>query len=89
MATTSTKTQAQARVRPAIAEEAQAAIRRRNTAKIIQRVLIYALLILIALIVLVPLVWMLSTSFKPKSQLFLPDIYWIPKRISTQNYQIC
>ena len=87
MATTSTNTQTQARVRPAIAEEAQAAIRRRNTAKIIQRVLIYALLILIALIVLVPLVWMLSTSFKPKSQLFLPDIYWIPKRISTQNYQ--
>jgi multiple sugar transport system permease protein len=87
MGTTSTNTQTQARVGSAAAEEAQAAIRRRNTAKIVQRILIYALLILIALIILVPLAWMVSTSFKPKSQLFLPDIYWIPKRITTQNYQ--
>lgn len=69
------------------AEDAQAAIRRRNTSKIIQRILTYVLLILIALIILVPLAWMVSTSFKPKSQLFLPEIYWIPKRITTQNYQ--
>ncbi len=86
MATTS-GTQTQVRARNAGREEADAAVRRRNTAHIVQRILIYALLILIALIILVPLLWMLSTSFKPKSQLFLPEVYWIPKRITAQNYQ--
>ncbi len=87
MATTSTKAQTQTRTRNTTAEDVQAAVRRRNATKIVQRILIYALLILIALIILVPLAWMLSTSFKLKSQLFLPEIYWIPKRITTQNYQ--
>ena len=64
MATTSTNTQAQTRARSKADEDAQATIRRRNTTRIIQRVLIYALLILIALIVLVPLAWMISTSFQ-------------------------
>ncbi len=84
---TSTSSQAQARVRNTTAEDVQATIRRRNTTRIVQRILVYALLVLIALIILVPLAWMISTSFKPKSQLFLPDIYWIPKRITGQNYQ--
>ena len=49
-------------------------------------VLLYALLVLIAVIILLPLAWMVSTSFKPKSQLFLPIIYWIPKRFTWKNY---
>ncbi len=62
------------------------AIRNRKISKHLQHVLIYVLLVLIALIILVPLLWMLSTSFKPKSQLFLPQIYWIPKRFTWKNY---
>ena len=36
--------------------------------KIVERIGIYIILILVALFVLMPLFWMLSTSFKPKSQ---------------------
>ncbi|MBK9050567.1 MAG: carbohydrate ABC transporter permease [Chloroflexi bacterium] len=55
--------------------------------KIGQRIILYTLLILIALLVLMPMVWMLSTSFKPKSQWFLPEIHWIPKTFTLDNYE--
>lgn len=55
--------------------------------KIGQRIILYTLLILVALLVLMPMVWMLSTSFKPKSQWFLPEIYWIPKTFTLDNYE--
>lgn len=58
--------------------------RRRN---LLQRILLYGLLTLIALLIVLPLLWMLSTSFKPKSDWFLPDIYWIPRVITWDNYQ--
>lgn len=52
----------------------------------LERAAIYAVLGLAAIIVIVPLLWMLSTSFKLKSQLFLTEIYWIPKTITFDNY---
>jgi multiple sugar transport system permease protein len=54
--------------------------------KLAQRIGIYVLLVLIALFVLMPMLWMLSTSFKPKSQWFLPDIHWIPLTFTWDNY---
>ena len=54
--------------------------------RIVGRVALYALMICIALIVIIPLLWMLSTSFKLKSQLFSREIYWIPKVITLENY---
>jgi multiple sugar transport system permease protein len=57
-----------------------------RTRKILGRIAIYTVYIIIAIFVLIPIVWMISTSFKPKSQWFLPQIYWIPKTISTVNY---
>lgn len=54
--------------------------------KVLQHIILYILLVLIALLILLPLLWMLSTSLKPKAQLFLPQIYWIPKRITLENY---
>ncbi len=53
----------------------------------IQQVLLYALLIVIALLIIVPLLWMLSTSFKPKSEWFLPQIFWIPRTFTWANYE--
>jgi len=50
------------------------------------RIATYAILIIFALIFLGPLLWMLSTSLKPKSQWFGSEIYWIPKTITTENY---
>ncbi len=55
--------------------------------KLLRLIATYALLILVALLILMPMAWMLSTSFKPKSQWFLPDIYWIPKTFTWDNYQ--
>ncbi|MBN1922484.1 MAG: carbohydrate ABC transporter permease [Anaerolineae bacterium] len=50
------------------------------------RVILYLLLVLIALMIIIPMLWMLSTSFKLKSQLFSREIYWIPKVITLENY---
>ncbi|MBC8172214.1 MAG: carbohydrate ABC transporter permease [Anaerolineae bacterium] len=52
-----------------------------------QRLGLYAVLTVIALFIIVPLLWMLSTSLKPKSEWFLPQIYWIPKTFTLDNYQ--
>jgi multiple sugar transport system permease protein len=54
--------------------------------KIFQRIVVYSLFVFVALLVLIPLAWMLSTSFKPKSQWFLPDIHWIPVTFTLDNY---
>lgn len=60
--------------------------RRRNNRRILQHVITYVLLVLVALFIILPMLWMLSTSFKPKSEWFLQQIYWIPKRFTWQNY---
>lgn len=52
----------------------------------LQRIGIYALLVIIAIFVLMPMVWMLSTSVKPKAQWFLPEIHWIPLTFTWDNY---
>ncbi len=53
---------------------------------ILRRIVIYTILIIVAIIVLVPLVWMLSTSLKPKSQWFSREIVWIPRTFTLENY---
>lgn len=53
---------------------------------LLERILIYAVFIITALIILAPLAWMLSTAFKPKSQWFLPEPQWIPRTITTDNF---
>jgi len=58
--------------------------RRRRT---LNRILLYTVMSLIALIIIIPLLWMFSTSLKPKAQLFSKEIYWIPKTVTLQNYQ--
>lgn len=55
--------------------------------KRINKTLLLLLLISIGILIIVPLLWMLSTSFKPKSQWFLPEVYWIPKTFTWENYE--
>ncbi|HEX8231353.1 MAG TPA: carbohydrate ABC transporter permease [Chloroflexia bacterium] len=57
---------------------------RRN--KIIGYVINYVILSILALIFLLPLVWMLSTSLKPKREWFSATIEWIPKTFTLENY---
>jgi multiple sugar transport system permease protein len=39
-----------------------------------------------AVVVLIPLAWMVSTSFKPESQVFRTPLEWIPSQPRPQNY---
>lgn len=48
----------------------------------------YLVLGVFALVFLLPLFWMLSTSLKPKSQWFAKDIHWIPQTPTLQNYTV-
>jgi multiple sugar transport system permease protein len=48
--------------------------------------LTYTLLVLIALLFLLPLLWMLSTSLKPESEWFTRTLRWIPRRPTLENY---
>lgn len=52
----------------------------------LQLVINYTIMVLVALIILLPLVWMLSTSFKPKSQWFAREVEWIPRTFTLENY---
>ncbi|GCE06616.1 carbohydrate ABC transporter permease [Dictyobacter aurantiacus] len=62
-------------------------MRRKRQLNIIwQRALIYIVLVFIALLIILPLLWMLSTSLKPKAEWFMQQIYWIPKRFTWKNY---
>jgi multiple sugar transport system permease protein len=54
--------------------------------KVLGRIAIYAVMVLVAIIIIIPMIWMFSTSLKLKSQLFTQQIYWIPKTITLENY---
>jgi multiple sugar transport system permease protein len=58
-----------------------------RTRRLLGRIGTYILLTFIALLILMPLVWMVSTSFKPRAWLFAPEIYWIPPVPSLVNYE--
>jgi multiple sugar transport system permease protein len=69
---------------------AAAADRRRRTATpsdIAVRVFVYALLLLGVAIVMIPFVWMISTSLKKESELFIHPPVWIPTPPQWGNYQ--
>ena len=54
--------------------------------KLITRILLYALLILISALMLVPFIWMLSASFKLNKDVFTFPIEWVPSNPRPQNY---
>ncbi len=59
---------------------------RRQIQRLLQRILIYSLLVIGALIVLIPFFWMLSTSLKTEKQTFAQPPIWIPKPLQLENY---
>jgi multiple sugar transport system permease protein len=60
--------------------------RRRQVQFVIGRLAIYSLLLIGAAIILVPFVWMVSTSLKTEKQLFEWPPRWIPDPAEYQNY---
>lgn len=61
----------------------QAATRNR---KILRLAGTYAIMIFVALIFLLPIVWMVSTSLKPKREWFARTVEWVPKTFTMENY---
>ena len=61
--------------------------RRRRARTLTQRALIYLVLGVVALLVILPLLWMLSTSLKPKAQWFTREIHWLPITFTLDNYR--
>ena len=55
--------------------------------RVVRRVLLYAALILGAVIMLTPFVWMISTSLKLEKDVFSFPIQWIPADPQWSNYQ--
>jgi ABC-type glycerol-3-phosphate transport system permease component len=47
---------------------------------------VYSLLTLAVVITLMPVIWMLSTSFKLPDQVFTYPIEWLPRQLHWQNY---
>ncbi|MBI5961317.1 MAG: carbohydrate ABC transporter permease [Chloroflexi bacterium] len=60
--------------------------RRRQIQIIISRIVIYTLLLIGAAVILIPFVWMLSTSLKTEKQLFEWPPRWIPDPVVYKNY---
>lgn len=58
----------------------------KNTKTRVMRVILYVVLIALALVMLVPFVWMLSASFKLDKDVFIFPIEWIPKNPRWRNY---
>jgi len=46
----------------------------------------YFLLITVALLIIMPMLWMISTSLKPKREWFSRTIEWVPKTFTLENY---
>ncbi len=47
----------------------------------------YAILIFLALFILVPILWMVSTAFKTEVETYSPDPIWIPSEITLDSFR--
>ena len=61
-------------------------LQRRSTQRVIRRTLLYLILTLFAGLFIIPLVWMISTSFKSLQQQSVWPPVWIPSPLLWQNY---
>lgn len=71
---------------PRLLKPVQAADASWRARRLAQGVLLHGLLILGALIVCIPLIWMVTSSFKAPNRLFAVPIDWIPWEFRWQNY---
>lgn len=61
---------------------------KRGRNKAISRIIIYTVLIFVACIMLIPFVWMISSSLKLEKDVFSFPIQWIPKKFFWENYKV-
>lgn len=55
--------------------------------KSLGRILWYAALIVVVTLALAPIVWMISTSLKPETEIVTTDIHWIPRNFTLIHFQ--
>ncbi|MHB8131399.1 MAG: carbohydrate ABC transporter permease [Mobilitalea sp.] len=60
---------------------------KRKTKQTIENVLSYAVLFLLASIIIVAVLWMLSTAFKTEAQTYSPKPSWIPNPITLDSFK--
>lgn len=59
---------------------------KRSTKQLIIKSLTTAVMVVLSIIMVLPFIWMLSSSFKPDNQIFNFPIRWIPEEITFANY---
>lgn len=59
---------------------------RRQLQTFVRQIMIYGLLLLGAVVILVPFLWVISTSLKTEKQLFAWPPQWIPDPVAFENY---
>lgn len=72
--------------KPLPQQRAQPLLARRSVRNFLFKLIIYPVLILGAIVMLMPLAWLLSSSLKPSGLIFVVPPQWIPKPIAWQNY---
>ncbi len=55
-------------------------------ARVVKATLLYLSLTAVALVILAPLLWMLSSSFRPADEILTAKAGWIPSRLTLENY---
>ena len=58
----------------------------RDSGELVRKILTYAALLLLTFMFVAPLLWMLSTSFKPNPATTSVPLRWIPEQFSTEGY---
>lgn len=62
--------------------------RKKMGPKMIGKILLTLLAVALAVIMIIPFIWMLSTSLKYEADVFTYPIQWIPKRWKFNNYKL-
>lgn len=65
---------------------AHAAKRRKQVSSILTRTGIHAILLLLSIMALVPVLWMISSSLKASTEIFVTPIEWLPRTPRWENY---
>ena len=60
--------------------------KKQAASKLISRVVLYAIIIFASLSMIIPLLWMVSASFKSEAEIFSFPIKWIPSTFHWSNY---
>jgi multiple sugar transport system permease protein len=71
--------------RPIVASPTQTTAARRSS-RLVGQAVLYLLLSLLAVAFLVPSLWLVSSSFKASTEIFVHPIKWIPDRLMFSNY---